>query len=120
MALTPAERQAKKRQRDAIKLKTLKTFREFMDEIGLHHTIVASRIVSEISELLDISSNETTALFKECFQIESTGTRLCEDIIKFNKDRALQQQWWRFLKELERHNTENVNRLIDKKLGEMK
>lgn len=118
MPLSPAERQAAKRARDARKQKS---FHDFMHEIDQANSVKAAAIVAELSEALQTRAADTTALFKECFSLEeSTNTRLCEDIIKFNRDRALQQQWWRFLKELERHNTENVNRLIDKKIGELK
>lgn len=118
MAMTNQEKQAAKRARDARKLKS---FHEFMNEINQHYSMEAGRIVAELSEQLQTRTSETTALFRECFKLEeSTAVQLCEDIIKFNKDARLQQHWWRFLKELERHNTANVNKLIDKKLKELK
>ena len=118
MPLSPAQRQSAKRARDARKLKS---FSEFMTEIDQLRSVQAANVIADLSEQLQARVSETTALFRECFDLEeSSNTRLCEDIIKFNKDRRLQQQWWRFLKELERHNTDNVNKLIDKKLKDMK
>ena len=118
MPLSPAQRQSAKRARDARKMKT---FSEFMTEIDQFRAVQAANVIADLSEQLQARASETTALFRECFDLEeSNNTRLCEDIIKFNKNRRLQQQWWRFLKELERHNTDNVNKLIDKKLKDMK
>lgn len=118
MAMTNQEKQAAKRARDARKFKS---FSEFMTEIDQLRSVQAANVIANLSEQLQIRASETTGLFRECFDLEeSNSIRLCEDIIKFNKDRRLQQQWWRFLKELERHNTDNVNKLIDNRIKELK
>lgn len=118
MAQTPAQRQASKRARDA---KKQKSFSDFINEIDQSRSIQAANVIADLSEQIQTRASETTALFRECFGLEeSTAVQLCEDIIKFNNDKRLQQHWWRFLKELERHNTANVNKLIDKKLKEFK
>lgn len=118
MPQTPAQRQSAKRARDARKMKT---FSEFMTEIDQFRAVQAANVIADLSEQLQTRASETTALFRECFDLEeSNNTRLCEDIIKFNKNRRLQQQWWRFLKELERFQDKNINNIIDKRIKEFK
>ncbi|WP_429128655.1 hypothetical protein [Aeromonas media] len=118
MALASAERIRNKRIRDNRKLKS---FHQFMFEIGEHHKLEAGKVVADLCEQLQIESLEVTALFKECFQIESTNNNhLCESIVKMTRDRALQQTFWRFLKELERWHDKNINKIIDKRIKELK
>lgn len=97
-----------------------KAFHEFYEELCNSNNATVDKLLGEIAEVLKVDRAHARVLVAEYFQIaDNNKAHLFEEVIRYRKDRLLQQSFWRFLKALEQHTDRNVKRLIDQKIKEL-